>query len=215
MSMFESTLFHKVANCVFAMIMLCAITKTMPSKTEEYNYANMLSQAVIILSYLGTILLADRAGAEDTGIDTGHVDLALILVQLVMMLYLIYISTNKLKQMVRTSKAEVELESQLCARPMAHGSPSSDESDVSGSSATATVTSVPAQAVERAFRFFDKDGSGGVNLAEICTVLELVGIQVSAEERRALSELACREMWGGAELDAIRAQVEASCPGEF
>ena len=112
MSMFESTLFHKCINVLAAVFMLCAITRTMPSKTKEYNYANILSQIVIILSYMATILLA-TGNEEASGVDPRQVDTALFSIQLLMTIYLVYVSTNKLTAMVRQSKIDVTVETQI------------------------------------------------------------------------------------------------------
>lgn len=185
MSMFESTLFHKCINVLAAVFMLCAITRTMPSKTKEYNYANILSQIVIILSYMATILLAS-GNQEASGVDPRQVDTALFSIQLLMTVYLVYVSTNKLTAMVRQSKIDVKVETQI--REGSHSN----------------------QAIERAFLFFDKDGSGGVNLSEICYVLGLVGIPVTQDERCALLGLAEEVMWGRGTIDGVRQQLESA-----
>ena len=78
--------------------MLCALSMELPSKTQEYNYANILSQIVLIITYLSTMILAV---GESGGAGADKVEYTMLGLQAGMMVYLIYISSTKLYEMVR------------------------------------------------------------------------------------------------------------------
>ena len=111
MSLWQTSTFQKATQVLISTCSLTFIALNMPSKTQQYNYANLLSRMLIVITFLSTIVLDTDLDAS--GVTASQVDLLLLLTQLVMFVFLIYISTNKLLLMIRTSKAQVEAEIQL------------------------------------------------------------------------------------------------------
>lgn len=111
MSLWQTSTFQKATQVLISTCSLTFIALNMPSKTQQYNYANLLSRILIVITFLSTIVLDTDLDAS--GVTASQVDVLLLLTQLVMFVFLIYISTNKLLLMIRTSKAQVEAEIQL------------------------------------------------------------------------------------------------------
>jgi hypothetical protein len=145
---------HKCGSLLCGIYMLCALSMEMPSKTQEYNYANILSQIVLITTYLSTMILA-VGESGDAGAD--KVEYTMLGLQAGMMVYLIYISSTKLYEMVQQSKKEVAAEFAEDAEA----------------------------GMILAFRFFDQDGSQTINLSEFHGVTTVVGVEFTKLERQA------------------------------
>ena len=80
----------------------------MPSKTEEYNRANIFSHCNVLVTYFAGVVLNPTVQLTSSyGITPGHVVIALLAAQAVLMVYIFRISFGKLKQMIKESKAQV------------------------------------------------------------------------------------------------------------
>ena len=90
---------------------LCGMCKSMPSRTPEYNNANIFSHVVIVSTSFYAYI---RKHQDPDDVDkTDYLQIMLVILQLLMTLMLIYISTTKLKAELHKARAEYEQERSL------------------------------------------------------------------------------------------------------
>ena len=94
--------FQQIVQVVMSIVVVCAICSSMPSKTQQFNYANIISQGTIILNFLAAILLAEN-NTLDVGISADQIEIIVAAGMQIMMLYLIYVIVGKVKEMVAVS----------------------------------------------------------------------------------------------------------------
>eukprot|EP01043_Picozoa_sp_COSAG02_P014136 COSAG02_NODE_577_length_20095_cov_6.816413_17_plen_159_part_00 len=94
---------QKVAQVAMSIVVACAVCHTMPSKTQEFNYANIVSQGTIILNFLAAVLLAESSSTVDVGVSPEQIETIVAVGMQVMMLYLVYVIFAKVKEMVEAS----------------------------------------------------------------------------------------------------------------
>ena len=88
---------------MLSIVVVGAVCNAMPSKTQQFNYANVVSQGTIILNFLAAILLAETSSTVDIGITPGNIEVIVAVGMQIMMLYLVYVIVVKVKEMVAVS----------------------------------------------------------------------------------------------------------------
>ena len=180
MGVFQASLTQKMFQVVLSMVVICAVCYAMPSKTKQFNYANIISQASIVVNFLMTILLSQMDN-NVAGLSADEIQYIVIIGLQIMMLYLVFVIFEKTREIIAESSKEVRSEMVMLKQLRSgelQGDSTSDE-DRDGAD----------QAIQMAFAFFDEDGGGSVNLYEIQHVLSLFGIQFDAAGRDAIINL--------------------------
>jgi hypothetical protein len=162
--------------CV-TMFFLCALVKSMPSKTMEYNYANIVSQTVILLTYLTGLYIQTQALSymtkqreKEVAKDNETFGILMLCVQGIMMLYLIWVSTFNLicggggiKEAALAVSKELKAEAE-------HG--------------------VSEALLRHIFETFDINGDGGIEVKELEIMLAWLGEYLEPTERKLLEDVA-------------------------
>lgn len=91
---------QKEVQVIISIVLICALCRTMPSKTQQFNYANIVSQATIILNFLAAVLLSQRT---NMGISRDTIEVIVAIGMQIMMLYLVFVIFAKVKEMVKKS----------------------------------------------------------------------------------------------------------------
>lgn len=108
----DNSALQQIGNVLICVIFLCKICAARPSKTEQYNTAQILSHVVLLVTYLSVaVLQSPSLGSQ--GITETHIVVAILVVQLTMAVYLIYVSTVKLFVFAREQKHQILLEMEL------------------------------------------------------------------------------------------------------
>jgi hypothetical protein len=108
------SLLQYMGNILLCVIMLCWLCAVRPSKTEEYNNANILSHMVLLITYLAAgIFQLRRYDNSSLDLNEDQITIGMLTVQLIMAIFLIYISTIKLWQYGSEQKALVQSNRQL------------------------------------------------------------------------------------------------------
>jgi hypothetical protein len=108
------SLLQYMGNILLCVIMLCWLCAVRPSKTEEYNNANILSHMVLLITYLAAgIFQLRRYDNSSRDLNEDQITIGMLTVQLIMAIFLIYISTIKLWQYGSEQKALVQSNRQL------------------------------------------------------------------------------------------------------
>jgi Ca2+-binding EF-hand superfamily protein len=209
MGIFEASMMQKMFQVVLSIVVVCAICKTMPSKTQQFNYANIVSQATIVVNFLATILLSVGDTAR-VGVSSKQIEYGISLGMQLMMMYLIYVIFAKVKEMVRVSSKEVRDEL-IMMKQLDQGEvdPTDEENNAQengrGQEAKDELQAAD-HAIRQAFKFFDEDGSGSVNLYEIQHVLDLFDIHFDRAGRDAIIDLAADMSGHDAVCDRLKEQ---------
>ena len=194
LSLFPTSTLHKSLNVGCCIIVLVAVSVAMPSKTQEYNYANIISQTVMIITYFATLIIAG-GDLTQTGISQSQLEYFMLGIQSFMMLYLIYVSTWKLWQMIQLAKKQIAVEDKMMegvnietelANPRSRDHLKGNNSDENAAGKYTAVDHDEAEGIALAFKFFDQDGSKSINLCELHEVSSMAGVELTKLERRAL-----------------------------
>ena len=145
MGMFQSTLLHKIVQVMFSIGMACSICLHMPLGSKLFNYANVISQLIITVNFLATIVLSSRSGEVIVGITPEHVELVLISGQQLMVLYLLYVIFGKMRRDAAAAKVEVADEMLMHEQLQGKGN----------TTTSAAENAIIEATIKRAFEFFD------------------------------------------------------------
>jgi hypothetical protein len=180
MGFLEGSVLQAPGNILITVIVLCALCRKMPSGTPDYNKANIVSQCVILITYISTMILKGEEGKSSSSIDPDKLSVVLLFLQSVMFVYLFYLSLFKLVGMLGQSAREAEVELAIKAANEAKGT----------SRDNTIVSKEERQTFKAAFESFDADGNGGISMKEIEMVLNDLGEKLTPEEEDALKEIA-------------------------
>ena len=111
MGLFPPGMIQSVCNVLLSVFMLVVLFKVMPSKTEEYNKANVMSQIVVLLMYMAAQYL--QSADSESALSEQTIMAIIGAPTAIFMVYLIYISTVKLCAFAMIQKEDIEKERAL------------------------------------------------------------------------------------------------------
>eukprot|EP01052_Picozoa_sp_SAG31_P063482 SAG31_NODE_22406_length_526_cov_1.046838_1_plen_122_part_01 len=105
-------LLQSAAQMSVTLFFLLLIVRKMPSKTEEYNRGNVFSHVNILVTAYCNLLLNPALNTESSDLKD-VIQIILLTIQVVLMVYLFWVSIGKLRLIIKQSKLKVIKEQRL------------------------------------------------------------------------------------------------------